>query len=546
MPQSESTVLYVTMSDGVKLAMRVYGPASEKRPILLAASPYRFDNDDVPETTTFLWKETGPIDWYVERGFTYVHLDVRGTGRSEGEYEFLGSRERRDLYEVIEWIAQQPWSTGKIGGIGHSYYAASQWCMAAERPPHLSCIAPYDGGVDIYRQWTYHGGIQCEFNTTWWHGNVRPINLNPFAADAVKRDIPLDLPRTLSMHPLIDQFWKDRDFASQLDGCKVPVLSFGIWSKPELHLPGNLEGFNRVCGPKRLFISGAANVSAAQAQFESESFHEKHLLPFYERFLKGVETEFDALSPVTFEMREATQIVEANTWPPKTREHKLFLSGEKAKAANSLNDGSLDEKASNGGTNETSYDYPDAKWALGNVEFTQHGPNPTSLNLTFSSPPLEEALDVVGYPTLRLFMSSSRNDIDVIAKLVEVPASVESGQPKILSKGWLRASHRAILDRRFGIRYKHEQLELLEPEQIYELELSLTPLGHRFLRGSRIRLDLSCADSAITDTIFTHTFTPNTVGTDTVHHSSVRESCLNLPILLAESVTVRAWLPAVL
>ena len=90
-------------------------------PALLAASPYRFDNDKLPDIPAFMFRETGPIGFYVEQGYAYVRLDVRGTGRSGGAFEFLGPNEQQDLYDVIEWIAAQPWYTGRVGGIGQSY-----------------------------------------------------------------------------------------------------------------------------------------------------------------------------------------------------------------------------------------------------------------------------------------------------------------------------------------------------------------------------------------------------------------------------------------
>jgi putative CocE/NonD family hydrolase len=141
----------VRVRDGVNIAVAVYLPKDAGRhPTLFAASPYRFDNNLLPPTPQFLWRETGPVKWYLDRGYAFVHMDVRGTGRSEGEYRFLDSKEQTDFYDVIEWVAQQAWSDGKIGGIGQSYYAMTQWFMAAQKPPHLACIAPYDGLIDAY------------------------------------------------------------------------------------------------------------------------------------------------------------------------------------------------------------------------------------------------------------------------------------------------------------------------------------------------------------------------------------------------------------
>src|SRR5271166_5934567 len=96
-------ILSIAMSDGVKIAAALFlPPGKEKFPVLLAASPYRFDNDAVPAIPLFLWRETGPIGWYLEQGYAYVHMDVRGTGRPGGAYHYQDKREQRDLYEVVE------------------------------------------------------------------------------------------------------------------------------------------------------------------------------------------------------------------------------------------------------------------------------------------------------------------------------------------------------------------------------------------------------------------------------------------------------------
>src|SRR5512139_1719424 len=110
----------VRVRDGATIAVAIYLPKDSGRyPTLFAASPYRFDNNLLPPTPQFLWRETGPIKWYLDHGYAFVHMDVRGTGRSDGEYRFLDSKEQADFFDVIEWVAQQPWSDGKIGGIGH-------------------------------------------------------------------------------------------------------------------------------------------------------------------------------------------------------------------------------------------------------------------------------------------------------------------------------------------------------------------------------------------------------------------------------------------
>ena len=93
----------LTMSDGIRLSARVYRPAGEgKYPVLLAVSPYQHETDSIPHSTLFLWREVGPVGWYVEaQGYVIVHVDVRGTGLSQGDYHLLDKREHR-LGEVVE------------------------------------------------------------------------------------------------------------------------------------------------------------------------------------------------------------------------------------------------------------------------------------------------------------------------------------------------------------------------------------------------------------------------------------------------------------
>lgn len=532
----------IHMSDGVSVAVRIRRPGHD-RPVatLFAASPYRYDNDDLPETGAFLWRETGPIDWYVARGFAYVHLDVRGTGKSGGEYGFLNSRERRDLYEVIEWIARQPWSTGKVGGIGHSYYAASQWCMAAERPLHLACIAPYDGHIDFCSGWAYTGGIPGAFLTEWWNNNVRPINRFP-ANGAPARELPFDLAYVVSQHPARDAFWAERTIHEALRAVTIPVYSIGVWAKLDLHLAGNIMGFERVAGPSKLLVSGVPSMSAALVEFESIAFHERVLLPFYERHLRDAPAAgnaYEERARVQFAIRGTNETHSGDQWPPAHSRYAAWhLNAQPSGSVTSLNDGSLTPDAPADAT-QTSYTYPDPEWTLGPVVFTRTGPDPIRRVLTFTTAPLATDLTIAGAGELIVHVSSSRPDTDVIVKLSEqraLPPGAEPGtQPPftMVTKGWLRASHRgSAADERVGspIMLRAEPLPLT-PHEIVELRVPLMATAYRFQAGSRIRLEFANADSPITDVVFAHIYTPDKVGTDTIYHDAARPSRLVLPVL---------------
>ena len=103
----EEKDVLVSVRDGARMAVRIYRPDGPGPfPTLFASSAYRYDNNILPASPMFLWRETGPIEWHVEQGYAYVHADARGTGFSEGEYEFFGRREQHDLYDISEQFAR--------------------------------------------------------------------------------------------------------------------------------------------------------------------------------------------------------------------------------------------------------------------------------------------------------------------------------------------------------------------------------------------------------------------------------------------------------
>ncbi len=94
--------------------------------------------------------EAGATDFWVPRGYTHVIANLRGTGGSGGTFGFFDGQERRDLYDLVEWVAAQPWCDGNVGMIGISYFAMTQLEAAVERPPHLKAIFPVAVTADLY------------------------------------------------------------------------------------------------------------------------------------------------------------------------------------------------------------------------------------------------------------------------------------------------------------------------------------------------------------------------------------------------------------
>jgi predicted acyl esterase len=161
--------------------------------------------------------------------------------------------------------------------------------------------------------------------------------------------------------------------------------------------------------------------------------------------------------------------------------------------------------------------------------------------LTFTTPPLTADLEIAGPIKLTLYASSTRNDIDFFVKLSEqMPQSPEDRGKGLnpasywITKGWLRASHRALdPDKSTEMEpyHSHADPQPIEPGKVYRFDISIEPMAHRFKMGNRVRLEIVNGDSVITDVLWTHYYVPSKIGTDTIHHSAEHPSVLTLPVM---------------
>ena len=225
-----------------------------------AADSYQKDMVDfVPTLPIFHCVEVNDIEWFVSRGYVFVHTDSRGTGHSpQGEWAFWSRKEQTDLYDMIEWIAAQDWCTGKVGMLGESLLAWVQWFAACQQPPHLACILPWDAGADMYRDVAWHGGMMSVGFPTAWHmweirGHYRlgipaRLGVEPANPDMGRWDLVWNVMN----HPTYDEFWKLRnpDFAR----IQVPVFTVGALHKVGLHLRGVVRGYEEVATPKKMML----------------------------------------------------------------------------------------------------------------------------------------------------------------------------------------------------------------------------------------------------------------------------------------------------
>jgi hypothetical protein len=535
----------IRMRDGAMLAARVYRPAEVgKFPVLYCASPYQYDTDNLPDSALFPWYEVGPLEWYVrEQGYAFVHLDVRGSGHSDGDWDPWSPIEREDHREVLDWIADAEWSNGKIGGYGQSYYCMTQWLMAVCGSDKLTCLGAYDGACDYYRSFAYRGGIAGGF-FNFWANLVTTSHATRMDPTITPRQVRNPMPDVVK-HRLDDEFWRARSPIWDLEGLETPLLSIGVWGKRDLHLQGNLDGFTLAQGDKKLLIINPDNVLQAHHIYTTIDFHTQHLLPFYDYYLKGADNGWKKNMPdVRYWVYGRDEYRDDTTWPPTAAKDEvvLFLGDGPTGSINSLNDGRLSRTKSSGDIGATAFAYPDLRWHIGNVAFGKFGPDAQRFNLTFTSDVLDEGLEVVGLPVLELYISSTQIDTDIIVKLQEqLPLdteSVEAGKQPVsvmVSKGWLKASHRSIdpvMSEKFGRPIcGHDKPEVLVPGDVVKLQICLTACAHRFKSGNRIRLDVSNADSGITDAQFASIYHWEKVGTDSYHHSEEYPSHVRLPVI---------------
>ena len=185
----------ITMDDGLVARADIFRPVSDgKYPVLISYGPYgkglHFEDGyktawdimarDFPDTVSNTsniyqnWEVVDPEKW-VPHGYVCVRVDSRGCGRTPGVIDHHSPREKKDFFDCIEWAAAQPWSNGKVGLAGVSYYAANQWCVAALRPPHLAAICAWEGFADRYRDSSHHGGIVSTFQKHWQSMQVMTV-----------------------------------------------------------------------------------------------------------------------------------------------------------------------------------------------------------------------------------------------------------------------------------------------------------------------------------------------------------------------------------
>lgn len=514
---------------GDELRADVYlPPGAVPVPALVAASPYQKSLAHLPVHGQFPFREGGPIQFYLDHGYAYVWVDVPGSGRSTGTWDPVSRAEGDALYDVIEWVAAEDWCTGRVGMIGQSYYCWSQWNAARMRPPSLTTIAAFDGGSDLYRDWLYKGGIpDFGFISSWTASVLLQHQAMGMPIEGGERHLLLS---RVYGHPFDDDWHRERAPFWELDRVTIPALSIGAWPKGSLHMRGNVEGFRRLGGPRKLLMLSATDPGQVQRIYASEEFHERELLPWYDHHLKGIDNGVMDGPDVRLQVNRGGGVRTAPEWPPpQARPATFHLDPARSGAVASLNDGSLTEGFEPPAESATSFTYPDPGWAVGTTAMGPTGPDHVGRIVTFTTAPFDRVREFTGDGVLVLFASTDQQDMDVVARLSVLAAG--SPAAEIVSRGWLRASRRRE-DERLTTEMRpfhaHDSAGEVVPGEVYELRVPLVPMSFLVRPGERLRLELSCGDSPVLEGRMFQWYGLK-VGTDTYHHDSHHPSRLVLP-----------------
>ena len=535
----------IPMRDRVALSANIWIPASTGRfPTILIRTPY----DKTPQFNRY------HLINYVRAGYAVVLQDTRGRGDSDGQFDFYFS-EGKDGYDTIEWIARQPWSNGRVGMDGGSYLGTVQWLAARERPPHLACIAPTAPSGRIFDEIPYLGGaFRLEWALPWLNlvaGKVSQAELNGLVRwDSLARQRPLGrldslmgrpmpIYQAMLAHPTLDWYWQRIQFGPG-DFARIEVPSLTVTGWYDGDQPGALwywDGMSArgdaapphflIAGPwthQMTYLGGEKKLGALTLDSISVLPIQRIRLEFFDWCLKRETPAWNAPRVRVF-IEGTNRWVSADRYPvPRTESRSLFLmSGGGANSSGGdgrlVSDGPVD-----GPQDHYVHDPHDP--VPSRDPAVDHGAIETRQDvLVYSTDTLTEPVEVLGRVFVKLWASTDAADADFTAKLLDV---YPDGRAILLGSqnvGARRASYREGYQRRVPVvRGKPE-----------EYNIELFDLGHAFLPGHRIRVEIASAAFPFIDA---NTGTGRPIARDTtavvahqtVWHDRAHPSRLLLPI----------------
>jgi uncharacterized protein len=535
---------YVTVRDGTLLHYTVVRPAGAGPfPTLFTYDGYDAGSNPDPAY----------VAQYVPQGYAFIGVSLRGTGCSGGVWDFFQPAEATDGYDVVEWIARQAWSDGKVGMIGKSYPGITQLFVAEQRPPHLVAIAPGHTYGDIYRDVAFPGGIFNYSFAALWSFIAQPYPsysagiTGTAAGDQTcaqnMANRPQNLPKNAFLqslqHMWDDDLIRERSPLYNIDKINVPIYTVISWQDEQVG-PRSVNWLSKVQAPLYATVTNGDHGMYRTAPSLAD------LNRYFDHYLKGVDNGYQNTPRIRVwweSGRNGTRapgwVTSVDRWPAKTKTARFYLD----------EGGALGPKKGTGGPDPYVYAGPTGQ-GIQNPKYSGVTSQPDQYlwsvkpapgtNAAYTSAPLEKDEAVLGSGSLDLWLASTAVDTDLQVTLSEVRPD---GQEEYVQAGWLRASHRKLdpkqstATRPYQTHQEADQ-EFLTPGTPTPMRIEIFPFGHVFRAGSRVRISIEGPK-----------FLPELWGfaalpipaTNLVYHDAAHPSSLALAVL--PGVTAPVGLP---
>ncbi|MEO3789654.1 CocE/NonD family hydrolase [Nonomuraea sp. B10E15] len=513
----------VPLRDGVKVEGLLYRSQDEPRPTLLLRTPYGVDKTNMISVPEYLF--------FLKAGYNVAWMACRGTYGSDGDFRSIED-ERDDGYDTVDWLVRQPWSDGRVATYGASYAGQTQWAIAASRHPAVKALAVEVSAADWYTGLWYHpgGAMFHQLALTWHFGMRMQEQVRAMASGGGDQTLVADLgaqlrsgPNTYDDVPLHQQslvagderlqkildnpenndYWKALDRSRSFPDMTQPILMIAGWF--DFFINGQIRDFARyrttaatpqarrgtriIIGPwahwplENNFPEVDFGMAATAQGADLIGEHLRH----FAQWLPVGDAVSQPAAPVKIFVMGVNEWREEQDWPlPDTAYTDLYLD-----AAACGRDGSL-RRSPAASRNSAEYDY-DPKNPVpsrgGNYNGSYRTDGPVDQRhieeradvLSFTTEPLTQNTEATGHVRATLFVHSSAPDTDFTAKLVDVHPD---GSARHVCDGILRMRYRDGL----------ETPTLINPGQVYEIEVDMSVTSMVFLAGHRIRIDISSSN----------------------------------------------------
>ena len=529
----------IPLRDGVELSADIWRPdGDEPVHLVLGRTPYNKNNAQVTRLGTL----------FAGHGFAFAMVDVRGRGDSDGRFTPYVA-DAVDGVDVIAWLADQPWCTGKVATLGGSYGGLIQWLTALHRPPALQAMVVMVSPSDPYVE--FPTGTQGPMMLSWHRltaGRMRQ-HVDDVDWERVYRHLPLltmdeaagfrsEAWREQQQHPTLDDYWAPLCYQERLGELDLPVLHISGWYDDEqVGTPRNFASMVAGGAARQQLLMGpwghAVNTTSKLGEVD---FGPGALIDLDAYWLRWLDAQLDGKpwddEPVRLFVMGTNTWRDDPVWPPADMTVRPWHLRSDGRANSRLGDGRLTEEPPTAEEPGDTYDYDPERpfpFITGITSSQLGGPDDYSgveLRgdvLVYTSEPLEEPLQVIGPVRLVLHATSSAADTDFTGKLLDVHPS---GFAQRLTDGVVRARFRD------GMREER----LLTPGEPVEYDVDLWHTAHVFAAGHRLRVEVASSAFPKYDRNLNNgeplatSMTP-VVATQTVHHDAARPSRLLLPVV---------------